>query len=112
MHADLRARDSLACDLMEVIRPQADEFVLELIRNRKFRKRGFFETREGICRILPPLNHEIAQTVAKWRKLIGPIAEKIAQRLFKSASKHLNRSFLNGAAELILPIAKDRLPTP
>jgi hypothetical protein len=112
MHADLRARDSLACDLMEAIRPQADEFVLELVRNREFRKKDFFETREGICRILPPLSPEIAHSASKWKKLISPIAEEIAQTLFKSAPKYLSRTCLNGPEELILPIAKDRLPTP
>jgi CRISPR associated protein Cas1 len=112
MHADLRARDSLACDLMETIRPQADEFVLELIRNREFRKKDFFETREGICRILPPLTHEIAHSASKWKKLISPVAEEIAQRLFKGASKFSNRTFSNHTQQLVLPIAKNILPTP
>jgi len=84
MHSDLRARDSLACDLMEAIRPQADEYVLELIKNREFVKSNFFETREGICRILAPLCREIAQTACEWRELIAPIAEGVAQRLFKN----------------------------
>jgi len=104
MHADLRARDSLACDLMEAIRPQVDEFVLELIRNRQFRKADFFETREGICRILPPLNQELAHSAPKWKRAIAPIAEEVAQRLFKSASKHFVG---NGSAQ-----RKDQLPTP
>jgi hypothetical protein len=112
MHSDLRARDSLACDLMEAIRPQADQFVLELIRNREFRQNDFFETREGICWVLPPLNHEIAQSAPKWRRLIGPIAEEIAQTLFKSASKYLNRTLSNNTQQIILPIAKNILPTP
>jgi CRISPR-associated endonuclease Cas1 len=105
MHSDLRARDSLACDLMEAIRPQADEFVLELIKNRVFKKADFFETREGICRLLPPLNREIAETADKWRKLIGPVAEEVAQKLFKAkaSSKIQNSS---------LAFAKYRLPTP
>ena len=75
MHSDLRARDSLACDLMEAIRPQADEFVLELIRNREFRKNNFFENSDGICRILPPLTRELPRSALKWRTLIGPVAD-------------------------------------
>jgi hypothetical protein len=58
---------------------------LELIKNSEFHKNDFFETREGIYRILPPLNQEIAQSAAKWRKAIGPIVEEAAQILFKSA---------------------------
>jgi CRISPR-associated endonuclease Cas1 len=105
MHSDLRARDSLACDLMEAIRPQADEFVLELIRNREFAKNDFFETREGICRILPPLNREIAETAGKWRKLIAPVAEDVAQKLFKARTSSEIQNSSSASA-------RDRLPTP
>ena len=111
MHSDLRARDSLSCDLMEAIRPQADEFVLELIRNREFRKNDFFETREGICRILPPLNQEIAQSAVKWKKSIGPIAEAVAQTLFKSVRKYLNQEIPNGADSFSI-LSRNKLPTP
>src|SRR5262249_16426176 len=105
LHSDLRARDSLACDLMETIRPQADEFVLELIRNREFKKSNFFETREGICRILPPLNQEVAETCSKWRKLIGPVAETVAQRLFNAkSSSQIYNSFSASA--------RNSIPTP
>jgi CRISPR-associated endonuclease Cas1 len=93
MHSDLRARDSLACDLMEAIRPDADEYVLELIKSREFRKREFFETREGSCRILPPLNRELAETSFKWRKVIGPIAENAAQTLFKRNTREIQDYF-------------------
>jgi len=86
--------------------------LLELIRNWEFRKSDFFETREGICRILPPLNQEIVRNGPKWRKLIGPIAEEIAQRLFNSTSKYLNHTFSNDPEELLLPLPKHRLPTP
>jgi len=112
MHSDLRARDSLACDLMEAIRPQADEFILELIRNREFRQNDFFENREGICRILPPLNHEIAHSAAKWKKSIGPIAEETAQALFKSAPKYFNRQIVNNGADSSSIQSSQQLPTP
>jgi CRISPR-associated endonuclease Cas1 len=112
MHADLRARDSLACDLMENIRPQADEFVLDLIRNREFRKADFFETREGVCRVLPPLNQELASSAPKWRKAIAPVAEEVAQRLFKSASRYFARTISNDNADPASSGPQDRLPTP
>jgi hypothetical protein len=112
MHSDLRARDSLSCDLMEAIRPQADEFVLELIKNREFRKADFFETREGICRILPPLSPEITQSAMKWRKSIGPIAEEVAQTLFKSAPKYFSREIPNNGPDSFSTQSKKQLPTP
>jgi CRISPR-associated endonuclease Cas1 len=49
LHADLKARDSLALDLMEAVRPQVDRFVLELLRSHTFAVREFFETRQGVC---------------------------------------------------------------
>jgi CRISPR-associated endonuclease Cas1 len=54
MHADLRSRDSLACDLMEPVRPVVDAWALDLLESRTFRRSDFFETREGVCRIMPP----------------------------------------------------------
>ena len=112
MHADLRARDSLACDLMEAIRPQADEHVLELIKNREFHKNDFFETREGICRILPPLNQEIAQSAVKWKRSIGPIAEEVAQTIFKSAPKYFIREIAKSSPDSFSIQSRKTLPTP
>jgi hypothetical protein len=112
MHSDLRARDSLSCDLMEAIRPQADEFVLELIRNREFRKNDFFETREGICRVLPPLSQEIAKSDGTWRKSIGPVVEEVALTFFKGAPKYLNREIPNNGSDSFATRSANRLPTP
>jgi CRISPR-associated endonuclease Cas1 len=54
LHADLKACDSLALDVMEPIRPEVDRFVLELLRSHTFAAGEFFETRQGVCRVLPP----------------------------------------------------------
>jgi CRISPR-associated protein Cas1 len=43
LHNDSRKRDSLACDLMEPVRPQVDESVLEWLRRECFRREWFFE---------------------------------------------------------------------
>ncbi len=82
MHADQRGRDSLACDLMEAVRPQVDAFVLDMLTTRTFRARDFFENRQGICRILPPLTKMLAETAPRWTATIGPIAERVAYALF------------------------------
>jgi CRISPR-associated endonuclease Cas1 len=55
VHADVRGRSSLALDVMEAIRPEVDAFVLALLRNRTFGLRDFYETRQGVCRVLAPL---------------------------------------------------------
>jgi hypothetical protein len=41
--------------------------------------------REGICKLLPPLTHELAQSVTQWSKKIGPVAEHVAQAFLKAA---------------------------
>jgi len=81
LHADQRNRDSLACDLMEAVRPQIDATVLELLCTHTFSVRDFFENRQGVCRLLPPLTQLLAESAPQWAKAIAPIAEWVAQRL-------------------------------
>jgi CRISPR-associated endonuclease Cas1 len=81
LHADQRGRASLACDLMEPVRPEVDAFVLELLRTRVFRKQDFFETREGVCRVLPPLSKALAETAPRWARAVAPHAEWLAKEL-------------------------------
>src|SRR5438132_5327266 len=54
-HADTAARDSLACDLMEPIRPQVDGFVLDWITREPLKRAWFFEQRDGNCRLMSTL---------------------------------------------------------
>ncbi len=84
LHADQPRRDSLACDLMEPIRPAVDAFALDLLRTRTFRWQDFFETREGVCRILAPLTPLLIETAPRWAKAVAPIAEQVAQALVGS----------------------------
>lgn len=91
VHADYRARDSLALDLMEPIRPHVDRYVLALIRSRLFRAADFHETRKGSCRILAPLSHELAQTAPDWPALIGPVAEQVARLLAETPEASIDR---------------------
>lgn len=41
VHLDRARRDSMALDLLEVVRPDVDRFVLELVASRTFRRRDF-----------------------------------------------------------------------
>jgi CRISPR-associated endonuclease Cas1 len=79
LHADQKARDSMALDLLEAIRPDVDEWVLGLVMTRSSRERDFHETRQGVCRILPPLSHVLAETLPHWRPLAGSTAEHLAK---------------------------------
>lgn len=112
MHSDLRARDSLACDLMEPVRPKADEFVLELLKRREFRKSDFFETRQGVCRILPPITKELAESSPRFAKVIGSIAEDVAQKIFRSAKLAMTRLQEPQVSRTETPQKDEALPTP
>ena len=81
MHADQGARDSLALDLMEPVRPQVDGLVLDLLESRAFRKKDFFETRKGVCRVMPPLTQLLAETAPRWAAVAAPVAERLARQL-------------------------------
>lgn len=63
LHADLAFRPSLAADLMEPLRPHVERQVLEFLERREFGEREFFETREGQCRLVPPLTNEVVDTL-------------------------------------------------
>lgn len=81
MHADQPFRDSLASDLMEPVRTLVDAYVFGLLTTRPFAARDFFETRSGVCRVTPPLTHELACTSAHWVRLVGEVAEDFANLL-------------------------------
>jgi CRISPR-associated endonuclease Cas1 len=53
LHADTSSRDSLACDLMEPLRPEVDSFVLKWLRREPLRREWFFEQRNGNSPALP-----------------------------------------------------------
>jgi hypothetical protein len=81
LHVDLRARDSLALDVLEAVRPEVDKFVVELITRRTFRSSDFFETRQGVCRLMPPLARELVSTIPAWGARLGPVVEWVAKTL-------------------------------
>jgi hypothetical protein len=86
LHVDTPARASLACDLQEPIRASVDAFVLNWLLNEPFRKADFWEDRNGDCRITTPLVLKLCTTADTWRKLVSPVAERVAQELWASIS--------------------------
>jgi CRISPR-associated endonuclease Cas1 len=81
IHNDARVRQSLALDLMESARPVVDDFVLDVLERRTFRRGDFTETADGQCRILAPLTHELAEMMPTWAKALAPVAERVAHTL-------------------------------
>lgn len=86
LHADQKARDSIALDIMEAIRPNVDAYLLDLLQSHRFKRSDFHETRRGDCRILPPLTHVLASTTRDWKKQLAPVVEDVARRLLSDAS--------------------------
>jgi CRISPR-associated endonuclease Cas1 len=54
LHADLKNRDSFVFDVIEPLRPVVDGYLLTLLDERTFTVREFFETRQGVVRLMPP----------------------------------------------------------
>lgn len=82
LHNDTRARDSLACDLMEPIRPQVDAYVLDWLRRSPLQRKWFFEQRDGNCRLTADFVGELSETSRMWRHALAPFAEWIAHTLW------------------------------
>lgn len=91
VHVDYRSRDSFALDLMEAARPAVDAYLLELLHDRTFTRHDFAETGRGVCRVNPPLSHELAETAPRWSEVIAPVAEAVAHELARSEGSWIKR---------------------
>jgi CRISPR-associated endonuclease Cas1 len=87
LHLDTPARDSLACDVMEAIRPQVDQYVLRWILSLPLRRESFFEQRNGNCRLMAPFAIRLTETAPVWARAIAPIAEWVVRQLWSTAQK-------------------------
>jgi CRISPR-associated endonuclease Cas1 len=82
LHRDMANRDSLALDLIEVIRPAIEAWILDWLRHEPLRKSDFFEARDGNCRLSSDLCSKLSETALTWRKLVGGWVEYIAHSLY------------------------------
>jgi CRISPR-associated endonuclease Cas1 len=88
LHNDLRSRDSLACDLMEPVRPKVDSLVLNLLFSEQLRREWFFEQRDGNCRLMGSFAEILSETATMWRAAVSTYAEWIARCLWESKLTH------------------------
>ena len=114
MHVDVPYRDSLALDLMEVVRPDVDAFVLDWIKRGPLPRSYFFEQKDGTCRLMAGFASTLSQTTSKWAHLIAPVAEWFAREINSSKSArrydvvparltHLNKRIAKGSQPLPTP---------
>jgi len=87
MHVDSPSRDSLACDLMEVVRPQVDAYLLDWIVREPLHRDWFFEQRDGNCRLMAPFAVRLSETVPTWGRAVAPIAEWVSRTLWSTLRK-------------------------
>lgn len=83
LHADYELRDSLACDLMEVVRPDVDGFLFDWISSRAFKRDWFFEDRNGHCRLMGEFAATLSETAQTYRRAVAPIVEWLARTLWE-----------------------------
>jgi len=82
LHADTTARDSLANDLMEPIRPQVDAYLLDWITREFLNRKWFFERSDGNCRLMSCLAVQLSRTAAMWSGAVAPLAEWVAREFW------------------------------
>jgi len=94
LHVDTPARDSLACDLMEPVRPQVDAYLLDWITRQPLRREWFFEQPDGNCRLAGSFAVRLSETAPIWGRGVAPIAERIAQQLWSTTRKRMATELL------------------
>jgi predicted Zn-ribbon and HTH transcriptional regulator len=52
-----------------------------MLHERVFAAREFFETRQGVCRLMPPLPKALAEMSPRFAMLAAPVVEQVAKRL-------------------------------
>jgi len=92
LHVDTTSRDSLACDLMEAVRPQIDRYLLTWILSQPLRREWFFEQRNGSCRLMASITTRLSETTQTWARAVAPIAEWVAQELWASTRRKAPKS--------------------
>jgi CRISPR-associated endonuclease Cas1 len=87
LHVDTPARDSLACDLMEPVRPQVDAYLLDWITRQYLRREWFFEQADGNCRLMGSFATRLSELAPVWRRSVAPIAEWVAHAFWSTIRK-------------------------
>ncbi len=87
LHVDTTNRDSLACDLMEPVRPQVDAYVLNWITRYPLKREWFFEEANGNARLMAALAIKLSETASTWRRSVAPFAEWVARAFWSTIRK-------------------------
>jgi len=91
LHVDRSIRDSLACDLMEPIRPIVDAYLLDWLNRTPLKREYFFEQRDGSCRLMGSLAQMLSETALTWRREVGPIVEWFTETIWSTVPNAAGR---------------------
>lgn len=84
LHVDTDARDSIACDLMEPVRPQIEAYLFDWVLRQPFRREWFFEKADGNCRLMASFCSRLSETAQTWGGLVAPVAEGVSRVLWST----------------------------
>jgi len=91
VHLDRAGRASMALDLAEVARPEAERFVLGLVKARTFRRRDFWQGDDGRVRVLAPSSHDLSAAMGRFAQQVAPFAEAVAHVLAGEVETKIGR---------------------
>jgi CRISPR-associated endonuclease Cas1 len=89
MHMDAPARDSLAFDVMEPVRPMVDAYLLNWVGGETLKREWFFEERDGNCRLMGSFAIRLSETALTWARAVAPFAEMVARTLWGTIRKQV-----------------------
>jgi CRISPR-associated endonuclease Cas1 len=111
LHVDTKARDSLACDLMEPVRPDVDAFLLDWIMKEPLKREWLFEQFDGNCRLMAAFTARLSETAPMWGRAVAPYAEWVA-RAFWSTIRRPDAPIATRLTQNNKREAKGALPLP
>jgi CRISPR-associated protein Cas1 len=107
LHVDRNYRHSFVLDVMEPVRPSVDRDLLEMLKTRTFSSVDFLETRDGVCRVGNRLATVLAGSATRWRVLVAPVVERVAQQLIDLVAMPQHFGWTSGE-RLPMPLSQDR----
>lgn len=84
-HRDAPYRDSAALDVLEVLRPEVDDYLMRMLTTRTLARRDFAELPSGQVRLMPDLARSLVTTLPTWERIASQEAHRIAKLLARSA---------------------------
>lgn len=80
LHTPMHNRVALVYDLMEPLRPQADQLALEFLRKCSFSPRDFLLLENGVCRLHPQLAKTVSRITVE-EHVVDSVVAQVIERL-------------------------------